>query len=202
MELVLNEAEHRSAELIEREFSADEIKDGIKWLANGKACGQEGIYNEFPKQATELAPQLSTLFTACLQQGEIPSAWRSDVMILIPKGKGPSREPASWQGICKKSCVYKLLSSRSVRKLTPFPELTESLPEEQHGFRAGKSTMTACGMLLDEIADALSRPGRPLNALFVDFKAASDTAPRDLLVEKLTALAVPRRMLQLLTAML
>lgn len=139
---------------------------------------------------------------ACLRSGQIPRSWQSCLMVVIPKGKGDPQEPSSYRGICKKSCVYKLLSSLLVRRMVPFLEGVKGLPDEQHGFRPGRSTHTACAILLEDVKRALGRPKNPLFAVFVDFKAAFDPGSRKLALEKLSRMGVTRNVLGLIAATL
>jgi len=199
---VWSEEEHRWRKLIAADFSISEVHNCIERLSSKKACGADNIFNEHLKAGICLTPRWTDLFNLCLQKGEIPTEWRSCIMIVIPKGKGNPLEPTSWRGICKKSCVYKLLSSLIVQRLVPFVEACGILPEEQHGFRPSHSTISACRILLDEINVALSNPEGRLFAVFVDFKSAFDSGSRDLTVYKLAQAGVPPRMLALITAFL
>jgi len=101
-----------------------------------------------------------------------------------------------------RSCLYKLLAVLIFRCLEPFIEAAHSLPDEQHGFRRSRSTMSACRRLLDEIDRVLRRPRGALFAVFVDFQAAFDTAPRDRALQKLAAVGTPGNILGLLANIL
>lgn len=116
-------------------------------------------------------------------------------MALIPKGKGPLTEPTSWRGIAKKSCAYKLLGSLLAGRLTSFVEHKKALPEEQHGFRAQRSTMTACRILLADVEETLARNRQCIYSVFVDFRAAFDSGSRTLVLHKLAEIGVPEVLL-------
>ena len=87
-------------------------------------------------------------------------------------------------------------------RLATFLETTLALPPEQHGFRSGLSTETACRILLDEIKLSLDSKKLPLFAVFVDLKAAFDVAPRDRVLEKLAQFGVGQTFLKLLSSIL
>jgi len=169
----------------------------IAGLKGGRSPGPSGVRNEHIKEARDLAPCWAALFNRCLQQGRIPEAWREATLVALPKGKGDPAEPTSWRGIALKDCCFKLLSKIVTQRLTRFLEGMGVIPEEQHGFRRGKSTATACRGLLGEIHRALRQPRTLLYAVFVDFKAAFDYAPRDVIAEKLARAGVPGQMLTL-----
>ena len=160
------------------------------------------IYNEHLKSAVCLISDWTQLFNDCLREGALLEQWRSRVMIAIPKSKGGPTEPSSWCGICKKSCAYKLLSSLIVRRLTPFLEFRDCLPNEQHGFRPYRSTTPACRVLLDGVLAAKKKNGPPLFAVFVDFRAAFDTGSRTLVLLRLAQAGVSPRLLSPIIAIL
>ncbi|MBD4635592.1 hypothetical protein GUG51_34115, partial [Xanthomonas citri pv. citri] len=80
-------------------------------------------------------------------------------------------------------CVYKVLSAILETRLSSYLESTKALPDEQHGFRAGRSTITACRVLMDEIQNTLEVPKRFLYPIFVDFRAAFDLGSRTLVLK-------------------
>lgn len=184
-------------------FSIAEVHEAIQHLPDHKACGNDLIYNENLKEAQVLIPCWTDLLNSCLSQGRLPPDWSSCVMIVIPKGKGSPSEPSSYRGICKKSCVYKLLASLLTQRLQGFLESVEAIPDEQHGFRKSRSTFSAGKLLLNEIDLALNGPNRaPLYTIFIDFKSAFDLGSRKLVLERLAKVGVPERVLQLLKAIL
>lgn len=76
------------------------------------------------------------------------------------------------------------------------------MPEEQHGFTAGRSTMTACRILQDYVDLSVSERDLAVHAVFVDLRSAFDTAPRGIVLRKLADFGVPGGLLRLLGAIL
>ena len=62
--------------------------------------------------------------------------------------------------------------------------------------------MTACSELLADVREALSKPSQPVYAVFVDYKAAFDSAPRDIVLRILAEVGVPIKILNLLVSIL
>jgi hypothetical protein len=62
------------------------------------------------------------------------------------------------------------------------------LPEEQFGFRPGRSTLLAAGSLLQHIGTELEKPRGKLYAVFVDYLKAFDLVNRELTINKLERL--------------
>jgi hypothetical protein len=123
-------------------------------------------------------------------------------MILIPKGKGDLAEPDAWRGISKKAVMGKLFASLLARRLLRFLTNCGFLPHEQHGFLPGRSTITAMEVLLAHLRANLRVGGSPVYAIFVDFKAAFNTASRTAIIDTLSGCGVGGPFLDLINAML
>ena len=187
---------------LEEDISLEEIVNALRRLVNNKAPGPDGLRDELLKDAVFLAPCWVALFNQCLDSGRIPVAWRDALLAVIPKGKGNPTRPESWRGIAKKSVCYKLLAGILTRRLTMFLENLDVIPMEQHGFRSEHSTMTACEILMKDIDKALSRPRTYVFAVFVDYRTAFDSAPRDKVLQTLADVGTPSRVLKLLADIL
>lgn len=195
---VWSEEDTQWREYLGREFDIQEVTEAIHSLRKNKSPGPDNIRNEHIQEAMVLAPCWTTLFNECMRRGKIPSSWRQCLLTLISKGKGTPTDPASWRGIAKKSCIYKLLASLLVRRLTPYIAHKDALPDEQHGFRPHRSTLSACTTLLKDIDSTLSRKGQFLYSVFVDFRAAFDSGSRCIVLNKFAELGVPAPIVGLL----
>ena len=111
-----------------KDFEISEVAD------RNKAPGPNSIRNE-QGEAVFLIPHWTALFNGCLRNDNVPPRWRDCNMSLIFKGKGQLREPASWRGFGKKSCIYKMMASLLLQRLIPLLEFKSVLPDEQYGFR-------------------------------------------------------------------
>ena len=171
-------------------------------LPTHKACGPDEIYNEHIKEAQSLIPLWCALFNECMERGVVPSEWCRGRMIVIPKTKVCPTDPKSWRGITKKSFVAKLFSGIILRRLVPFLDLRGCIPDQQHGFRAGRSTMSACYVLINDIEQALLKRPHHLHAVFIDFSAAFDSGSRMIALDLLAEYGVPEKLLKLFCALL
>ena len=187
-------------DILDVPFSVDEVRGAIERLPSNKAAGPDEIVNEHVKAALFMSPCWTALFNECVNQGSLPTDWRRAILTVIPKGKGDPSLPTSWRGIAKKSVCYKLLSALLTRRLSGFLEAVQAIPPEQHGFRERRSTLTACAVLLTDIQRTLGNRGGHVYAVFVDFKAAFDTAPRDRVLSILAEAGVMPRFLRILAA--
>ena len=102
--------------------------------------------------------------------------------MMLYKGKGDIGNCDNYRGISLLTHMMKVFTKLISQKLLKVVRL----PDEQFGFRKGKSTMDAINILRQRVKEALSSPRTPLYAVLIDFKKAFDQVPRQKLLEKLT----------------
>ena len=78
----------------------------------------------------------------------------------------------------------------------------EFIPEEQHGFVGGRSTMSAVGELMAGVEGAWMAGGQPIYRVFVDFRAAFDRASREAIAHIVDGLVAGRRLRSLVREVL
>jgi hypothetical protein len=200
--MALGEEESRLAEGMTAPITVEEVAEGVMKLKRNKAEGIDRIRNEHLKDASVLWPFLAFLFSVCLSNGCIPEIWKTCLLSIIPKGKGDPCAPTSWRGISMKCALGKLFSSLLARRLIGFLCSAAAIPDEQHGFVRGRSTETAFAALKMHIKQKMDRPKGSAYATFIDFRAAFDTASREVIVNKMARLGVPRMFLTLLISIL
>ena len=165
-------------------FTEAEVISAIKATKNNKACGPDRIYNEHLKDsAGKIGKCITALFNTCLRQGTVPESWRKATVKMLYKGKGDSGDPNSYRGIALESALLKLLNRLLCDRITKAVE--SQIPEEQFGFRKGRSATQAIGCLQKDIEEALMTPGGKLYAAFLDYSKAFDNLNRRILIDKL-----------------
>ena len=147
-------------------------------LSKGKAVGPDGISNKILKEEECLWPFWTGLFNQCLLESKLPPVWKRASLVMIPKSKGHLSDPKAWRGIALKCCPFKVLTSLIAGRIQWLAEEAQYIPEQQHGFVRGRSTMTAVRELLGTLEGAWMGGGLPVYAMFVDFRAAFDRASR------------------------
>lgn len=176
--------EDRLVELVDEDFSLDDdfsldaVGGRMGMLSVRKASGPDGISNRVLKGGKILWPIWTKLFNKCLDETKLPRAWKSSGMVLIPKGKGVLSDPKSWRGIALKCCAFKVLTSMMAERIECLAAQTEFIPREQHGFIKGRSTMSALREFQGLLEGAWDVGGKPVYAVFIDFRAAFDRASR------------------------
>ena len=181
-------------------ISEFEVTTAIDKLKEGKAPGPDEITNELLKTSRDLiSPVLTTLFNKCLTQESLPNSWRHSVVKTLYKGSGEVTDPNNYRGITLQNALYKVLTSILNARITR--RIDHQLPDQQFGFRRGKSTSQAINILTDKIQENLSKR-TPLYAVFVDFRKAFPSVDRSLLIPKLAKLGVRGRVLGLIASCL
>ena len=156
------------------------IEGVISLLTNlnpNKASGPDKICNRFLKEfVAEIAPCLTVLFQASLNQGIIPNDWKKAFVVPIFK-KGDCSSPANYRPISLTSVNCKLLEHIiSSTNIYSHLDKYKILTEQQHGFRGRRSCKTQLIDTINDFVTTLNRSGQT-DAIFLDISKAFDTVP-------------------------
>lgn len=156
----------------------------LQHLDVSKASGLDGIEARFLKLgAVAIAPSLAQLFNASLSSGVFPDDWKCAVVSPVYK-KGDKSDPLNYRPISLLSCVSKVLEGIVFDQLYHHLESRSYLPDCQYGFRKGRSTQDAVGILTDDLLEA--KDSRLCSgAVFLDLYKAFDTVDHGRLLAKL-----------------
>ena len=104
--------------------------------------------------------------------------------------KGGSRaNPANYRPISLTSHIMKSMERVLRRALVGYLELYNKLDPQQHGSRAGRSTLSQLLQHQDEILSALEE-GANLDCIYLDFSKAYDKVDHGILLHKLRAMGI------------
>jgi hypothetical protein len=177
---------HNYIDVLDRPFTVQELRKAINHGKYGKAAGPDMITYDLLKCSIDILLDPLLSFINCVFENQMcPLKWITSFLITLYKGKGPLSSPDSSRGIALQSCILKTYTYMLDQRLYSFSECNNLLPEEQHGFRKGRSTETAISYLNGVIQGELSSPKQPLYVSFVDFKKAFDSINRTILLQKL-----------------
>jgi hypothetical protein len=160
----------------------------LNTCSDKKAVGPDRIASEHIKGSfTALGHLWVMMFNLILTTGITVEAWRKSTVMVLYKGKGDLRDPNMYRGIALLSHAFKWFTKMVARRLVEYVD-GRTLPEEQFGFRKGRSTMDAFGRLRNFVKERLQKPKTPVFAVFVDFSKAFDMVPRRALIRKMALL--------------
>lgn len=158
-------------------FSIAEIEDAIKDTKAGKAPGPDKMHAEFLIHTGKHAKLwLAKLYTNILETGHLPKSFKHTQIIAILKPGKPSDRPENYRPIALLSSAYKLLERLLLNRVGP--NILQSVPVEQAGFRPNRSTTDQVLSLTTYIEAGYQR-NLKTSVAFIDLSAAYDTVWKD-----------------------
>jgi Reverse transcriptase (RNA-dependent DNA polymerase) len=138
------------------------------------------------KCSASLSNSLAALFTLSLNTGELPHEWKTANVTPIHKD-GHKTNVKNYRPISVTSLVGKVLEKHVRNKTADFLNQHIVFPDNQHGFRTGRSCTT---MLLKTFEDWKqttldNKSGTHIHAVFLDWSKAFDKVPHERLLSKL-----------------
>ncbi|KAI0980393.1 hypothetical protein GJ496_011941 [Pomphorhynchus laevis] len=150
----------------------------------------------------DIGHYLKIMFNLILKRGTICDERRTSKLRILYKGKGEQSDPNSYRRITFISHVCKLLTFIANR-LVEYMDKNKTIPNEQYGFRAGRSATSAIKILRDYIVNNFSSFKGGVYVAFIDFAKAFDRIDRHLLLRKLTIIhSITGRILNLIADLL
>ena len=145
----------------------------MKNLKPHRAAGPDDIPLRLLKEAAdEIAPAITLLFQASLNQGNTPSTWRKALVVPIlkkgSKSDASNNRPISLTPVFCKLCehiLHSIILTHLANHKIP--------PDAQHGFRKRRSCDTQLLLALNDIARGLEDKSQT-DVIFLDFSKAFD----------------------------
>ena len=123
----------------------------------------------------------------------MPQEWK-DATIKVLYEKGDRSNCNNFRAISSLSHVAKVLAKTITNRLSAFYEANDIFPEEQCGFRPGRSLV--CMLFVVRQLQELGRRRRiPLYMCFIDLQKAYDSVDRELLWKVLVRAGIPTEMI-------
>jgi exonuclease III len=174
--------EARQLEL--RTVTEEEVQKAIKNLKSKPSSGLDQVNSMVLKDGGDvLAMVLTHIVNTSIVTGKFPARWKEAKVIPLFK-KGDNKDCKNYRPISNLSVVSKVLEMVILKQLTTYCEDLNIIPDSQHGFQAGKSTMTALVSMVDGWEEALERD-ESVGVLLFDLSSAFDTLDPAILLEKL-----------------
>ena len=171
-------------------------EDRVRWAISAfgpfKTAGLDGIFPALLQKGVGLlAPILCKVYQACLALEYIPLQWRMARVVFIPKPGRPSYDQAkAFRPISLSSFFLKTMERLVDRFLRE--ETLQRLPlhNQQHAYRAGRSTESALHSLVQKIEKSFMKKEFSLG-VFLDIEGAFNNAPFESIVDSLVRRKVP-----------
>jgi hypothetical protein len=180
----------------------DEIKSIIKCLPNNKAPGRDNIKNCLIKNMPESGFKLvSSIVVACHKHSYFPAAWRSADVVPILKPQKDPRNPSSYRPISLLSGLSKVLERTILTRLNRHCDEHNIIPDTQHGFRTGKSTVHQLRNVISHARESLAA-GKSTGLIALDVEKAFDRVYHDGLIYKMAQYEFPTQLTSLVDSFL
>ena len=154
-------------------------------LKENKATGPDGIPGNLLKMcAHELAPVITVLFQASLDQGCVPSDWKKAEIVPVFK-KGSKTKVENYRPISLTSISSKLLEHIIHSNVMDHLEKHGFLNAFQHGFRKNHSCETQLITTVRDFSTCLNNREQ-IDAVLLDFSKAFDKVDHQKLLSKMT----------------
>ncbi|XP_072906368.1 uncharacterized protein [Hemitrygon akajei] len=177
------------------EITKQEIRKALKNLKNGKAAGEDNIPAEALKEGGEvMVDHLHILLNLIWRTGEIPSDWKKDLLVKLPKS-GDLSLCGKWRGITLLSIPSKVLTRVILERMKD--AIDQRLRDEQAGFRKERSCIVQIATLR-VIVEQTTEWQTPLYVCFIDFEKAFDSLDRKSMWSILRHYGVPEEMVNII----
>ena len=165
-------------------FTAKDIEQACSELRSNAAAGPDGVPAALLKTCRKhLAKPLYFLWRASLDSGTIPPELL--LVLITPLHKGGSRAiPKNYRPVALTSHLIKVFERVIRRSLVNHMDKLNILPNDQHGSRAMRSTLTQLLAHWDSILDGLEE-GAGVDVIYLDFSKAFDKVEHGVLLHKL-----------------
>ena len=181
-------------------FSIGELTFALRQLKSGKAQGPDNIPPEFLiHSGPRCLEWLRDFYSNCLMNLAIPKIWRKATVIATLKPNKPIDDPKNYRPISLLCVPFKLLERLLLARLEPV--IDPLLPDEQAGFRRGRSTVHQIVNLTDDIEEAFEK-GHKAGVVLVDLTAAYDTVWHHGLILKLLQTIPDRHLVRFLSTII
>ena len=133
---------------------------------------------------------LTEVINSSIKQGAFPEQWKEAIVVPLLK-KGDPKDPKNYRPVSCLPAASKVLEKVVCVQLTRYAEVHGLLPNNQHGFRTQRSTMTALSSMQKEWVRN-TEEGLTTGILVWDLSAAFDTLDIELLLNKLAIYGADR----------
>ncbi len=168
-----------------------DVMTAIKEMPNHSAAGPDGIPSMLLKNcAKELSEPLSIFFQKSIDEGVMPPIFKSAAVVPIHKG-GDKNLPSNYRPISLTPIITKVFE-RIVRKaMVAYLEDNDLMNSTQHGFRKGRSCISALIDVYDYIMQSLGDSEvHCVDMIYLDFAKAFDKVDHHILLRKLKSLGI------------
>jgi hypothetical protein len=170
-------------------FDLEEIKCLLNNLDTNAAPGPDELHPHTLKALCDcIAQPLMQIFRRSLEEGRLPSEWKSAVIKPMFKG-GKDSHPGNYRPVSLTSVIGKVMERIVKARIEHYFENLGVLVPQQHGFQKRRSCTSNLLVAREKWSEALDC-GANLDVVYVDFSKAFDKVPHQRLLLKLRSYGI------------
>lgn len=168
-------------------LTESDILKALKNLDCSKGAGSDKIPPSFISRCgPALSHPLCLIYNRSLREGTFPRAWKEALIVPIHK-KNSKIKVEHYRPISILNTFAKLFEKLVFNSF--YQCLSHSIPEEQHGFLRGRSTITNLAVFVDSVLNSMEQR-RQVDVVYTDFEKAFDRVDHFILLRKLDHLGI------------
>jgi hypothetical protein len=165
-----------------KQVSEKVVEKAMKGMNKKKSSWTDGLGQDKLVLATEILKiPLTRIINSSIENGEFPAEWK-EALIILKKGDRENKE--NYRPVSCLAVASKVLEKVVCNQIMRFMKVHGLLPDNQHGFREKRSTMTALSEMQRDWSSNTDRKEKT-GILLWDLSAAYNTLDTDLLCLKL-----------------
>jgi hypothetical protein len=177
------------------EIKDNEVQKIIDKLPSGKATGEDGIpYEVIKKIPSSAVKVLTNVINASIKLSHFPTPWKHSTIKCIPKKGGKKLKTSQFRPISLLSNLGKVVERVVAEHLNKIIDDMALLPNEQFGFRKGRSTTHQIHKLIEHISESFNNKDMTIG-VFLDVSKAFDKVWHDGLLYKMQTAKLPKWLL-------
>ena len=174
-------------------FTHDDVIACVYSIDVNKSSGIDFLPTFVLKDCFEvLIVQLTYLFNQSIALGTFPDCWKVATITPIPKS-GDLNLVKNWRPISIIPLIGKMMEKLCNNILNCYLDNMNILCDEQYGFRKGRSTSLAIFNYVKFITEEINRQNL-VGSIYIDLARAFDSINHVRLIDKLTDMGVPVRL--------
>lgn len=172
-------------------FTEDLVKEAIKSMRLNSAPGPDGLNCHILKNCSaEISASLVILFTKSMSEGIVPDVCKQAVVVPVFKG-GEISDPSNYRPVSLTSIMMKVMEKIVREQIVNYMSANNLFNPTQHGFRKGRSCLSALLRVYDEILlDVTENKYSCVDMIYLDFSKAFDKVDHGVLMHKLKKMGI------------
>ena len=168
----------------------NKIIEAIHDLSTHSAPGPDGVPAIVFKECAEaLSQPLMILFNSFFDCHYIPDILKRAAIVPVYKS-GEKSNPINYRPISLTPILMKILERIVRKQVVQFLTDNNFLNSTQHGFREGRSCLSALLNVYDDIVHMISDPSAVVDMIYLDFAKAFDKVDHGILLRKLREIGI------------